>query len=75
MRVIWPLLVLFALGSVIYTVFTGESLGTDTHYNTLGRVLSGVAGIVFAGVCIWSYRVNRSLDKRLAEEKERRSRG
>lgn len=72
LNLLWPVVVLAVLANVTYTVLTGETFGTNTHYNIVGRIFSGLLGVAFIGFCIWSYRTNRRLDKQLSEAKERR---
>lgn len=71
-NLIIPLVMALVIGSTVYTAFTGDDLGTDTHYDVGGRIFSGVAAIALTGFMVWTWRANRRLGKRIAEDIARR---
>lgn len=61
------------IGSSLYSVVTGESLGSDVHYSTLGRIATAVILTISAVVFFRAYmglRETRKKLKRLEQETE-----
>jgi putative Mn2+ efflux pump MntP len=63
-----PLVIAFVGLSLLYTVLTGNGLGTDTHYNTFGRILSAMGCIVILVFGAWNIRSQRRLNRSIKDE-------
>lgn len=57
------------VASTLYTVLTGDSIGTNLHYNTLGRVVTGIVFVVILIYGIYSWRRLRELDRKIEARK------
>lgn len=63
-----PLVIGFVAVTLLYTVLTGDGLGTNVEYNTFGRILSGIGCIVILAFGVWNFRSQRKLNRAIKDE-------
>jgi hypothetical protein len=65
-KIVWAIFIAYIVGSVVYEIATGRDLFSDNHYNTAGRIVSGVILVAASVFFFYMWRDTRRIERQHA---------
>lgn len=62
-RIGFAIFIAYIVGSVLYEIATGRDLFSDNHYNTAGRIASGIVLVAASVFFIYMWRETRQIER------------